>query len=162
MTLGPHVTIYADGACTGNPGPGGYGAVIERDGKITELSGGYASTTNNRMELLGVIVALESLDSPSDVVVRSDSLYVVKAMQQGWAEGWRANGWRIASRQPAKNRDLWTRLLALCERHSVTFEWVRGHAGVAQNERCDALAVAASRQPDLPPDVVTSDQPSLF
>ena len=162
MTGLKRVIIYADGACVGNPGPGGYGAIIEGDGETVELSGGYANTTNNRMELMGVIAALESLAEPCDAVVHSDSLYVVKAMRLGWAASWRANGWRTASKQPAKNRDLWVRVLELCERHNVTFEWVRGHSGVRQNERCDALAVAASHRAGLLPDIAAAPTQSML
>ncbi len=143
------VTLYCDGACSGNPGPGGYGAVLEHDGRCRELSQGYAHTTNNRMELRGVIAGLESLKEPCRVRVVTDSQYVVNAMSQGWAAKWRANGWRRNKKEKALNPDLWERLLDLCARHTVTFAWVRGHAGHPMNERCDQLAVRATAGADL-------------
>ncbi len=147
-----HVVVYTDGACLGNPGPGGYGAVLLYNGTRRELSGGYRLTTNNRMELLAVIRALEALKEPCEVTLYSDSQYIVQAMREGWAERWRANGWRRNKKDRAVNPDLWGRLLDLAHEHRVTFEWVRGHAGVPENERADALAVAAAQQPDLPAD----------
>lgn len=133
------VEIWADGACLGNPGPGGWGAILRSpDGREKELSGGEARTTNNRMELLGVIVALEALKRPVEVVVRSDSQYVVRGMSE-WIDGWRRKNWK-----KVMNRDLWERLSAAAEPHEVRWEWVRGHAGDPMNERCDALAVAAA------------------
>lgn len=147
------VTIYSDGSSRGNPGPGGYGAVLQfRDasGKLHELElcGGFECTTNNRMELLGVIVALEALKRPCEVHVITDSQYVVNAFNQHWVEGWLKRGWKNASKQPVKNVDLWQRLLVAKERHVVTFEWVKGHAGHTENERCDALATMAADSPD--------------
>jgi ribonuclease HI len=147
------VTIYTDGACIGNPGPGGYGAVMLAGGARRELYGGYRRTTNNRMELLAAIVALEALIEPCTVTLHSDSLYVVKAMREGWPQQWRANGWRRKTKQPAVNPDLWARLLDLCDRHDVTFVWVRGHAGNRENERCDRLAVEAALSNNLQPDI---------
>lgn len=144
------VTLYTDGACSGNPGPGGFGAILECNGQRRELSGGFAHTTNNRMELRGVIAGLESLKEPCTVRVVTDSQYIVNAMQQGWAAKWRANGWRRNAREKALNPDLWERLLNLCAHHAVTFTWVRGHNGHPMNERCDQLAVAASSRSDLP------------
>lgn len=133
------VEIWADGACLGNPGPGGWGAILRSpDGREKELSGGEAKTTNNRMELLGVIVALEALKRPVKVVVRSDSQYVVRGMSE-WIDGWRRKNWK-----KVMNRDLWERLSAAAEPHEVRWEWVRGHAGDPMNERCDVLAVAAA------------------
>jgi len=137
-----HVTIYTDGACSGNPGPGGYGAVLCCNGREKELSGGEAHTTNNRMELLGVITALEALKEPCAVDLYSDSKYVVDALTKGWAEGWRRRGWVKADKKPALNPDLWARLLDLTARHELTCHWVRGHAENEYNNRCDALAVA--------------------
>ncbi|HEX6799792.1 MAG TPA: ribonuclease HI [Ktedonobacterales bacterium] len=146
----PRITIYTDGACTGNPGPGGYGVILESGERQREISAGYRLTTNNRMEILAVIAGLEALRKvPSAVTVFSDSQYVVNAMSKGWAERWRANGWKRADGQPALNADLWARLLDLCERHEVVFEWVRGHAGHPQNERCDRLSVQAAKGANL-------------
>ena len=137
-----HVDIYTDGACRGNPGTGGWGAVLVFGGVEKELSGGQRETTNNRMELTAVISALEALKEPCEVTLTSDSKYVTDAVNQGWALSWRAKGWRRADRSPALNVDLWERLLALLEVHRVTFVWVRGHNGHPYNERCDALATA--------------------
>ena len=147
-----NVIIYADGACLGNPGPGGYGTVLLFQDKRKELSGGYRRTTNNRMELMAAIVGLEALKAPSKVVLYSDSKYVVDAVEKGWARGWRRNGWRKADKQMAMNPDLWERLLDVCARHNVRFEWVKGHAGNVENERCDALANAAALLQELQPD----------
>ena len=137
------VEVYTDGACSGNPGPGGWGAILRYKGVERELSGGEAVTTNNRMELLGVIRALEALKEPCIVELWSDSRYVVDALEKGWAKGWRARGWVKADKKPALNADLWERLLELTERHEMRCHWVRGHAENAYNNRCDALAVAA-------------------
>lgn len=137
-----HVDIYTDGACRYNPGPGGWGAVLVYGGREKELSGGEPHTTNNRMELCAVISALEALKEPCEVTLTSDSRYVVQAIEQGWAAGWRARGWKKPDKSPALNPDLWGRLLDLLERHKVTFVWVKGHAGHPYNERCDALATA--------------------
>lgn len=134
------VAVYTDGACSGNPGPGGFGAILEYGGLTKELSGGERKTTNNRMELMGVITALEALREPCEVTVTTDSQYVVNAMTKGWAEKWRKNGWMRNKTDAAQNPDLWERLLALCAVHTVAFVWVRGHAGHPQNERCDELA----------------------
>ena len=136
------VTIYTDGACSGNPGPGGWGAILRYGRFEKELSGGERNTTNNRMELLGAISALEALTEPCRVDLYSDSKYVVDAMSQGWAERWRKNGWKRNRTDPALNPDLWQRLLDLCQTHAVTFHWVKGHAENEYNNRCDALAVA--------------------
>ena len=135
-----HVDIYTDGACRGNPGAGGWGAVLVCDGKEKELSGGEAVTTNNRMELLAAISALSALKFPCEVTLTSDSKYMVDAIEKGWAVSWRAKGWRRADKSPALNPDLWERLLDLLEIHDVTFVWVKGHAGHPYNERCDVLA----------------------
>ena len=135
------VTIYADGACSGNPGPGGWGAILEYRGREKELSGAEASTTNNRMELTAVISALEQLKEPCRVELYSDSKYVVDAITLGWAKGWRARGWRRADKKPALNQDLWEILLPLTETHTVRCHWVKGHAENEFNNRCDALAV---------------------
>ncbi len=137
-----HVDIYTDGACRGNPGPGGFGAVLVYGTREKEISGGEAHTTNNRMELRAVIAALAALKEPCEVTLTSDSRYVVEAVNNGWAAAWRANGWRKSDRSQALNTDLWEELLALLERHDVRFVWVKGHAGHPFNERCDRLATA--------------------
>ena len=134
------VTIYTDGACSGNPGPGGWGAILVYNGHEKELSGGEAYTTNNRMELCGVIAALEALKETCEVTLTTDSKYVADAVNNGWAAGWRARGWRKGDKSPALNPDLWEKLLLLLEKHKVTFVWVKGHAGHPYNERCDRLA----------------------
>lgn len=135
------VYIYTDGACSGNPGPGGYGAILKYDGHIKELSGGEADTTNNRMELLGVIKALEVLKFPCKVILTTDSKYVADSVTKGWARKWKQNNWIKSDKKKALNVDLWERLLALLDVHDVTFNWVKGHAGHPENERCDRLAV---------------------
>jgi ribonuclease HI len=147
-----HVTIYTDGACLGNPGPGGFGAVLLHESSRREVSGGFRRTTNNRMEMTAAIAALEALKDPCQVTLYSDSQYLVKAMSLGWAQRWRANGWKRNKRELAVNPDLWARLLDLCQYHTVEFLWVRGHSGTRENERCDRLAVAAANQPGLPVD----------
>lgn len=136
------VYIYTDGACSGNPGAGGWGAVLKYRGHVKELSGYEPETTNNRMELTAVISALEALKEPCEAVVTTDSKYVCDGMEKGWARSWRANGWKKSDKKPALNPDLWERLLELAERHKVSFVWVKGHAGHPENERCDQLAVA--------------------
>lgn len=146
------VTIYTDGACLGNPGPGGYGVVLLYGDVRKELSGGYRLTTNNRMEMMAAIVGLQSLKEPCVVTLYSDSQYVVNAITKGWAKKWRANGWKRNKTDKAVNPDLWEQLLELCDRHKVTFSWVRGHSGNVENECCDQLAVAAAKQKELPPD----------
>ncbi len=146
------VVLYADGGCGKNPGPGGYGVVLLRGGDRRELSGGYALTTNNRMELMGCITGLESLDRPCPVLVYSDSQYVVNGITKGWARRWRSNNWMRNRDEAAENSDLWERLLELCEKHDVQFQWVRGHNGNPENERCDELAVEMTQRANLPPD----------
>ena len=141
-----HVDIYSDGACSGNPGPGGYGTIIVYKGVEKELSGGEGKTTNNRMELLGAITGLEALKEPCDVMLCSDSKYLVDGITKGWAEKWQKNGWIKPDKKPAVNPDLWERLLKLLKIHNVTFVWVRGHNGHPYNERCDALAVAQAEK----------------
>lgn len=140
----PELFAFTDGACSGNPGPGGWGALlVAREGdrvvREKELSGGEAETTNNRMELLAAINALETLDRPSALTVVTDSVYVKNGVTQ-WIAGWKRNGWRTAQKKPVKNEDLWQRLDAARERHDVIWEWVKGHAGHPENERADALA----------------------
>ena len=137
-----HVEIFTDGACSGNPGPGGYGVVLRFGTVEKELSGGEASTTNNRMELMGVITGLSPLKEPCAVTLTTDSRYVVDSITKGWVYGWKRKGWIKSDKKPALNVDLWEQLLPLLERHRVEFVWVRGHAGHPENERCDALAVA--------------------
>ena len=138
------VEIYTDGACSGNPGPGGWGAILKYGGAERELSGGEAHTTNNRMELLGVIHALEALKEPCAVELWSDSKYVIDGLSKGWAEGWRKRGWvKSDKKSAALNPDLWERLLNLTARHDMRYHWVKGHADNPYNNRCDALAVAA-------------------
>ena len=147
-----YVTVYTDGACIGNPGPGGYGAILLYQGHRKELSGGYRKTTNNRMEIMAAIVGLGALKEQCKVTLYSDSEYLVKAMSRGWAQKWRANGWKRNRRAKVLNPDLWERLLQLCEYHEVQFGWVKGHAGTPENTRCDELAMQAAQQPNLPGD----------
>ena len=140
------VTIYTDGACSGNPGPGGYGAVLMYGQHKKELSGGDPNTTNNRMELMGVITALKALNRPCQVDLYTDSQYVVNAIEKGWAKKWQANGWMRNKKDKALNPDLWQTLLELLELHQVKFHWVKGHAENPYNNRCDELAVAESQK----------------
>ena len=135
------VYIFSDGACSGNPGPGGYGVILRCDGREKELFGGVAATTNNRMELSGVIAGLEALKYPCKVILQTDSKYVVDGIEKGWAKSWQRNNWIKSDKKPALNKDLWERLLKLLEIHEVRFSWIKGHAGHAENERCDRLAV---------------------
>ncbi len=147
-----HVVIYSDGSARGNPdGPGGYGAVIQyTDAKGVlhekELSEGFNPTTNNRMELLGAITALEALNRPCEVDLYSDSSYLINAFQKGWLDSWQRNGWKTAAKAKVKNQDLWKRMLQAAGRHQITWHWVKGHAGEEMNERCDRLATAAADQ----------------
>ena len=136
------VTLYTDGACSGNPGPGGWGAILECEGHRKELSGGEASTTNNRMELTAVIEGLSALKFGCAVTLVSDSKYVIDAITKGWVYSWKAKGWRKADKSPALNVDLWEKLLPQLDRHQMTYQWVKGHAGHPENERCDQMAVA--------------------
>lgn len=131
--------IYTDGACRGNPGPGGWGAILRHGGHEKELCGGEADTTNNRMELMAAIQALEALKSPCEVTLYTDSVYVRSGITE-WMDGWRRRGWKTASKQPVKNRELWQRLDAAAQRHQIDWRWVRGHSGNAGNERADQLA----------------------
>ncbi len=137
-----HVDIYTDGACRGNPGPGGWGAILVYNGREKELAGGEAKTTNNRMELTAVISALAALKEPCEITLTSDSKYVVDGITKGWAESWKQRGWIKGDKTPALNPDLWDALLSELARHKVEFVWVRGHAGHPYNERCDELATA--------------------
>lgn len=150
------VEIYTDGACSGNPGPGGYGTIlvhVDKDGvkHEKELSEGYKDVTNNQMELLAVIVGLESLKKSCDVTLFSDSKYVVDAFNNNWIDNWIKKGWKTAGKTPVKNVELWQRLLKAKEPHDVEFVWVKGHAGHEYNERCDSLAVASSKKADIQP-----------
>ncbi len=146
------VTIYTDGACQGNPGPGGYGVVLLYGDLRRELSGGFRLTTNNRMEILAAIEGLSALRERCAVTLYTDSQYLSNAITKGWAKRWRANCWKRNKNDYALNPDLWERLLELCGRHEVTFVWVRGHAGNTENERCDFLSVTAALGKDLPED----------
>lgn len=137
-----NVEIFTDGACSGNPGPGGWGAILRYNKIEKEISGGEAQTTNNRMEITAVMEALATLKEPCNVTLYSDSQYVCNALTKGWAKKWRANNWMRNNREPALNPDLWEKLLDLYEKHNVTIVWVKGHAGHPENERCDRLAVA--------------------
>ncbi|MBD9184316.1 MAG: ribonuclease HI [Clostridiales bacterium] len=140
------VTLYTDGACSGNPGPGGWGAILEFNGTEKELSGGESRTTNNRMELTAVIEGLKALKEPCIVELYSDSKYVIDALEKGWAVGWQKRGWKKADKTPALNPDLWETLLKLCQLHQVRTHWVKGHAANEKNNRCDELAVAQSKK----------------
>ena len=139
------VEIYTDGACLGNPGIGGYGAILKYNGHKKEISGGYENTTNNRMESTAVIEALKLLKEPCDITIYSDSQYVCNAITKGWAKSWETKGWMRNKKEPALNADLWKKLLELIENHKVELVWVKGHAGHPENERCDALAVEAAK-----------------
>jgi ribonuclease HI len=154
--MGQHnkrVTIYTDGACLGNPGPGGWGAVLIQDQARWELSGGYKRTTNNRMELMAVIGALRSVTSTSVFVeLYTDSKYLHDAVNKGWLDKWKRNGWRTADKKPVKNRDLWLELDGLLQSYQVQFHWVRGHSGHPENEHCDKLASEAALGSHLPDD----------
>ncbi len=140
------IEMFTDGACSGNPGPGGWGTILRYNGVEKELSGGEKQTTNNRMELTAVISGLEALKEKCKVVVTTDSKYVVDGIVNGWAKSWRANGWVKSDRKPALNPDLWGRLLDLIDEHEVEFKWIKGHAGHPENERCDRLAVTATEK----------------
>ncbi len=137
------IEAFTDGACSGNPGAGGWGAILRFGGHEKELSGGEPMTTNNRMELMAVIMALSALKEPCEVLLTTDSRYVVDSVEKGWVYGWQKKGWMRAPGEPAKNVDLWKQLLPLLHTHHVKFHWVKGHAGHPENERCDALAVHA-------------------
>ena len=140
------VNIYTDGACKGNPGSGGWAAILEYDGREKELCGGEKDTTNNRMELTAAIMGLSALKEPCEVRLVTDSKYVADGITKGWAESWQKNNWRKADKKPALNPDLWEKLLELIKIHNVTIEWVKGHAGHPENERCDQLAVNYYKQ----------------
>jgi len=147
------VKIYTDGASSGNPGPGGYGVVLLYNGHRKELSGGFRKTTNNRMELMAVIEGLKALKTKCKVIVYSDSRYIVDAIQNGWLDRWAAKGWMRNKKDKVLNPDLWKELYGLLKEHEVEFNWVEGHKGDLENERCDILAVKASQKDNLPPDI---------
>jgi ribonuclease HI len=140
------VELYTDGACSGNPGPGGWGYILKYGAREMEMSGGQEDTTNNRMELTAVIEGLKALKEPCIVELYSDSKYVTDALEKGWARSWQSNGWMRGKKEPALNPDLWERLLGLCEEHEVRPHWVKGHAGNERNNRCDKLAVGAIQE----------------
>lgn len=142
----PGVTIYTDGACLKNPGPGGYGAVLIHGDRVKEIAKGFPDTTNNRMELMAVIFALEALKYPCRVTVFTDSQYIAKAINLGWLDKWQKSGWKTSNRTDVKNKDLWQRMIKLLNKHSVEFQWIRGHSGDKYNERCDLLARDAARE----------------
>ncbi len=147
------VQIYTDGASSGNPGPGGYGVVLLHNNHRKELSGGFRKTTNNRMELMAVVVGLKALKTKCKVTVYSDSKYIVDAVKKGWLDSWAGKGWVRNKKDKLSNPDLWQELYGLLKKHEVEFSWVEGHKGNIENERCDFLAVQASQKPNLPPDI---------
>jgi ribonuclease HI len=147
------IVVYTDGGCRGNPGPGGYGVIIIAGEKRIELAEGFRLTTNNRMELMACLAALKALITPADVILHSDSRYVINGISKGWARKWRANNWMRTRSEAAENSDLWAQLLDLCDSHRVRFVWVRGHAGQTENERCDELAGAAAVGSNLKEDL---------
>ena len=146
------VTLFTDGSCLGNPGRGGWAALLRFGEAERELGGGFARTTNNRMEIMAAIAGLETLTETCRVRLYTDSQYLRHAVEKAWLRGWQKNGWKTADKKPVKNRDLWERLQQQLDRHQVRFEWVRGHAGHPENERCDLLARSWAERPDLPPD----------
>lgn len=146
MSVRKHVEMFTDGACSGNPGPGGYGTILRCNGYEKELSGGEANTTNNRMELMAVIAGLEALTEPCRVTLYSDSKYFIDAIEKGWAVGWQKRGWMRNNKEKALNPDLWERILELFKIHDIKTVWVKGHAGHPENERCDKLAVSESQK----------------
>lgn len=148
-----NVTIYTDGSCLGNPGAGGWGAILRCNGQEKELSGGFARTTNNRMEIMAVIASLEALNTPCTVELYTDSMYVRDAVEKKWLASWQRNGWKTAAKKPVKNQDLWQRLIPLLKKHTMTLKWVRGHNGHPENERCDELARNEAAKPKQPQDV---------
>ncbi len=160
--------IFTDGACTGNPGPGGYAAILIYENHRKEIKGGFRSTTNNRMELMAAIAALEALKEPCEVILFSDSKYLVENYNSRAVFRWREKGWKRNKKEPAENVDLWMRFLDLCEKHQVQLNWVRGHQGYAENERCDFLAAQEARRKDLPGDnafeegLTRFSEPALF
>ena len=146
------IEIFTDGACSGNPGPGGYGTILKYGEHVKEISVGFKLTTNNRMEMRALIAALESLNQKCNLKIFSDSKYIVDAINNGWAKRWRSNGWKRNKKEKALNPDLWDKLLNLLDNHNYSIEWVKGHAGHPENERCDELAVKACQQEKLATD----------
>jgi ribonuclease HI len=155
------IIIHTDGACSGNPGPGGYGGVLRYGKHRIEISGGYRKTTNNRMEIIAAVKALEELKYPCKVKLYTDSKYLVNAIMKGWAVRWQANNWKRTKTEYAKNSDLWEILLKLCKTHKVEFIWVKGHAANRENNCCDELAVAAKIKKNLPPDSGFENPPQI-
>ncbi|MCL2105630.1 MAG: ribonuclease HI [Oscillospiraceae bacterium] len=151
-----HVLLFCDGACSGNPGPGGWGTILRCGGREKELSGGAAETTNNRMELTGLIEGLRALNQPCRVDAYTDSSYVADGINKGWAAGWKRNNWRKSDKKPALNPELWDALLTELAKHEVTIHWLRGHSGHPENERCDKLATARARAFGQPPGPASS------
>ena len=149
---GIELEIWTDGACVLNPGPGGYGIVFESQGQKWEKAGGFRLTTNNRMEIVGALVALETLPEKCKAIIYSDSQYLVNSIMKGWAKRWRSKGWNKKGNKKVPNADLWDRMLQLCAQHKVEFRWIKGHGSSAENERCDQLAESAARKPNLPVD----------
>ncbi len=146
------IIIYTDGSSRGNPGPGGYGTVLIYQGHKKELNQGYKKTTNNRMEIMAAIAGLESLKEPCKVTIYSDSKYVVDSMDKGWLFGWKKKGWSRGPKKPLKNADLWKRMDLATQGHDISWKWVKGHAGIPENERCDELANEAAESPNKPVD----------
>ena len=146
------VLIHTDGSCLGNPGRGGWAALLRYKEATREISGGFKLTTNNRMEIMAAIAALEALKEPCEVELVTDSQYLRHAVEKKWLDGWMQNGWKTAAKKPVKNQDLWMRLQAQLERHQVRFSWVKGHAGHEENERCDELARGQAERADTPED----------
>ncbi|WP_343219701.1 ribonuclease HI [Oceaniferula marina] len=146
------ISIYTDGSSRGNPGPGGFGTLLVYNGHCKELSGGFAKTTNNRMEILAALKGIEALSEPCKITLYSDSKYLIDAMDKGWIHGWRKKGWSRGPNKPLKNADLWQRMSKAVQKHQISWQWVKGHAGHRENERCDALATAAADRKGNPPD----------
>lgn len=159
MSQHNHVTIYTDGGAISNPGPGGYGVILRSHDQQREFSGGFRHTTNNRMEIMAAIVGLRELTEPCTVIIYTDSQYLANAINKGWAQRWRTNGWKRNRKDRALNSDLWEELLTLSEQHQITFEWLRGHSGHPENERCHILVQQVVADPHrLPPDTAYEQQ----
>lgn len=146
------IIIYSDGACLGNPGPGGWAAILLWNNHHKEISGGFAHTTNNRMEIMAVLEALRTLKQPCSIVINTDSRYLHDAVEKKWIQKWQKNGWKTTDKKPVKNQDLWEQLSSFLDQHQIRFQWVKAHDGQKENERCDQLAKQAANQPDLPRD----------